>query len=88
METSSPTVVFVTGSTGFIGKNLVANLQLDSQYRVIKCARSESESFDVRSIETIEKTFRKHATKNSFVIHLASVMDFYPNEKSTPRNYI
>jgi hypothetical protein len=80
--------VLVTGANGFIGLNLVSSLVKSDEFDIIACVRSESKDLkcstieygvDVRDISSIRTAFLKY--KDSFVVHLASMMDFYPSDK-------
>lgn len=54
--------ILVTGSSGFIGKNLVANLKLNPNYEVLEYDKDNT-----------EKDFEKFVSKSDFIFHLAGV---------------
>jgi nucleoside-diphosphate-sugar epimerase len=83
--------VLITGANGFIGKNLIQFLSKDNRFQVVGCVRNsnslkESDKYkiesgiDVTDIESIRNVIKKYSPVD-FVIHLASLMDFYPSDK-------
>jgi nucleoside-diphosphate-sugar epimerase len=59
--TMSPSLVFITGSTGFIGSHVVLQT-LEAGYKVRLSVRKESQ------IEGLKTLFSKHANKVDFVV--------------------
>ncbi|KAL9656571.1 hypothetical protein ABK040_012154 [Willaertia magna] len=95
--------ILVTGSTGFIGKNLVADL-IKNNYKVVAALRKQPanqelihwkwnnnnlltiyQNFQLDNKQSIQNLFKEHSDIQ-IIIHLASVMDFYPSSKESISN--
>lgn len=77
--------VFITGATGFIGKQLIKKFSADH-----KVVAPTSKEMDIRDEKAVERELRKH--KPDFIIHLAARTEveksFYEQKTFAEINYV
>jgi len=91
----SEKVVFVTGGSGFVGRNLIP-LLVSEGYKVKALARSERSSDIVRALgaETVmgdlndERAITKGVAGCTSVFHLAASVDFYASETELMQTHV
>jgi nucleoside-diphosphate-sugar epimerase len=83
---------FITGASGFIGKNLINVLKKNKKNKIFSLSRSKKNynynNSNIWVVGSLKSNFRKYLTKTDVVIHLATEFDYGPQFKIYQTNLV